>query len=552
MNRRRILALVALVVLPLVAGAFVVQERATLNSARLFDQVLSLVGERYVDSLGPRDLYERAARGLVQELKDPYSELYTPKQLEAFNTNTGGFYGGVGMLIEDQEGAIIISRVYPHTPAEEAGIREGDRIVGVDTNSTRGWRIDQVSGGLRGEPGTKVKARFARPGVPQPFEVEFTRRIVRIPAIPFAIMLEHQVAYIPVQQFNETTTREFVEMWDRLKAEGARGLVIDLRGNSGGFLDQALEMTNFFLERGRELASVRGRGGEVERYVAEASPIAPTIPLVILTDGYSASASEIVAGALQDHDRALIIGTTSFGKGLVQSVYRLEGGYAIKLTTGKWFTPSGRTIQKERALDASGRLIELRPDSLETDSARAARPVFRSTGGRPVFGGGAITPDVIVPYDTITAAEQRLARALVPRSQDVYLALYDYAFSMKDKVRPDFEITTEMREDFRARLEAKGVTVERAEWDAGRAYVDRLLLNRIARLAFGDSTAKRREIADDTQLLAAIDHLRRGRTTAELLALAPTVTLPATAAAPRNPPATAPRSASQPTTRRPD
>lgn len=530
MFRRRTLAIAALVLAPLAVGAFVVQERGAINSARLFDQVLQLVGERYVDSIGVRELYERAARGLVEELQDPYSELYTPKQLEDFNTSTGGFYGGVGMLIEDQEGTIIVSRVYPHTPAEEAGIREGDRIIGVDTSSTRGWRIDQVSGGLRGVPGSKVKARFARPGVAQAFEVEFTRRTIRIPAIPFAIMLDHKIGYIPVQQFNETTTREFAEQYQRLRAEGATSIVMDLRGNSGGYLDQALEMTNFFIERGKELASVRGRAGQIERYVAEATPLAPDIPMAILTDGYSASASEIVAGALQDHDRALIVGTTSFGKGLVQSVYRLDGGYAIKLTTGKWYTPSGRSIQKERVLDGNGRLVEVQPDSLETDDVRLGRPMFRSSGGRPVYGGGAITPDVIVPYDTITSAEQKLARTLVPRSQDVYLALDDYAFGLKDKVTPDFAVTAELREGFRQRLVAKGVVVEKAEWDAGRAYVDRLLLNRIARRAFGDSTAKRREIPEDAQLKVAMDYLRRGQTTADLLALAAPAATPSAAA----------------------
>ncbi len=528
MRRRRSVTILGLLLLPLVAGAFVVQERAALSSARLFDQVLSIVNERFVDSLGTRELYERAARGLVEELNDPYSELYTPKQLEAFNTSTGGFYGGVGMLIEDQDGSIIISRVYPHTPAEEAGIREGDRIVGVDTASTRGWRIDQVSGALRGVPGTRVKARFARPGVAQSFEVDFTRRTIRIPAIPFALNVDGNVGYIPVQQFNETTTREFAEEYRRLRAEGVTGLVVDLRGNSGGFLDQALAMTNYFIPRGREIATVRQRGGEVERYVAEATPIAPDIPLVILTDGYSASASEIVAGALQDHDRALVVGTTSFGKGLVQSVYRLEGGYAIKLTTGKWFTPSGRSIQKERVLDGNGRLVEVVPDSLETaETAREARPIFHSLGGRTVYGGGAITPDVIIPYDTISSAEQKLARALVPRSQDVYITLDDYAFSLKDKVTADFAVTAAMREEFRTRLQAKGIVVEREEWEAGRTYVDRLLGNRIARRAFGDSTAKRREIPEDVQLRTAISLLRRGSTTADLLALAAAPNAPA-------------------------
>lgn len=534
MPRRRIIALAAVLALPFAAGAFVVQERAATASATLFDQVLSLVGDRYVDSVGTRELYERAARGLVEQLRDPYSELYTPAQLEAFNTTTGGFYGGVGMLIEDQEGTIIISKVYPHTPAEEAGIREGDRIVGVDTSSTRGWRLDQVSGALRGQPGSRVKARFQRPGVAQAFEVEFTRRTIRIPAIPFGLVLDGGIGYIPVQQFNETTTREFAEVYARFVNEDVKGLVIDLRGNSGGFLDQALEMTNFFLTRGRELASVRGRGGQVERYVAERSPLIPNMPVVVLTDGYSASASEIVAGALQDQDRALVVGVTTYGKGLVQSVYRLDGGYAIKLTTGKWFTPSGRTIQRERVLDASGRLVEVHPDSLESDSARAARPMFRSTGGRPVFGGGGVTPDIVVPYDTLTAAELRLARALVPRQQDVYLALYDYAFGLKDQVRPDFTVTAAMRDGFRQKLEAKGVTVDRAEWDAGRAYVDRLLLNRIARLAFGDSTAKRREIPDDVQLQRAMELLRRANTTQELLALAPAAApIPAAASARR-------------------
>jgi carboxyl-terminal processing protease len=533
MLRRRKLAIVAILALPLAVSAFVVQERATLSSARLFDQVLTLVNERFVDSLGNRDLYEKAARGLVEQLNDPYSELYTPKQLEAFNTTTGGFYGGVGMLIEDQQGTIIISRVYPNTPAEEAGIREGDHIIGVDTSATRGWRLDQVSGALRGEPGTKVKARFSRPGVGQPFEVQFERRVIRIPAIPFAIMLDDNIGYIPVQQFNETTTREFVANYRNLQSRGATGLVVDLRGNSGGYLDQALEMTNFFLPRGRELASVRERGGDIQRYLAESNPVAPTIPLVILTDGYTASASEIVAGALQDHDRALVIGTTSFGKGLVQSVYRLEGGYAIKLTTGKWFTPSGRSIQKERTLDSNGRLVEVLPDSLETDAVRATRPTFRSTAGRVVYGGGAITPDVIVPIDTLTTPELKLARSLVPRSQDVYLALYDYTFGLRGSVRPDFEVTPAMREEFRARLQAKGVPVDRAEWEAGRAYIDRLLMNRIARHAFGDSLAKRREIPEDSQLLKAMEFLQRGRTTADLLALAPAAPAPASSSARR-------------------
>jgi carboxyl-terminal processing protease len=524
-TRKTLIALVA-VATPLLAGGFVIQERATRDGVRLFEQVMSVVGDRFVDSVGAGALYEKAARGLLKELKDPYTELYTPKQLEAFNTTTGGFYGGVGMLIEEQEGNIIISKVYPHTPAEEAGIHEGDRIIQVDTSSTRGWRIDQVSSHLKGEPGTKVTAKFARPGWTEPITATFTRRIIRIPAVPFGIMLDGKIGYVPVQNFNETSSPELAQQILRLEKEGAKGLVLDLRSNPGGFLDQALEMSNLFLARGQEILSVRDRQGIAETHKAERDPVAPRLPLVILTDAYTASASEIVAGALQDHDRALIVGTTSFGKGLVQSVYRLDGGYAIKLTTGKWFTPSGRSIQKERKLLDDGQFVEVRPDSLESDSARKARPRYKSDGGRVVFGGGAITPDIIVPPDTLSSVEQKVARALGSKPQDSYVTLYDYAFEKKAAVKPDFVVTQAMRDEFYTRLQKKGVVVERKDWDAATEYVTRLIDNRISRLAFGDSTAKRREVNDDNQLVKALELLRKGQSQRDLFALASPTTPP--------------------------
>jgi len=327
---RKTLLTLAAVATPLMVGGFVIQERTTRDGVRLFEQVMSIVGDRFVDSVGASALYEKAARGLLKELKDPYTELYTPKQLEAFNTTTGGFYGGVGMLIEEQEGSIVISKVYPHTPAEEAGIHEGDKIIQVDTASTRGWRIDQVSSKLKGEPGTKVTAKFARPGWSDPISATFTRRVIRIPAIPFGIMLDGKIGYVPVQNFNETSSTELAQQILRLQREGAKGLVLDLRQNPGGFLDQALEMSNLFLAKGQEILSVRDRQGVSELHKAERDPVAPKLPLVILTDAYTASAAEIVAGALQDHDRALIVGTTSFGKGLVQSVYHPEGTQAAR------------------------------------------------------------------------------------------------------------------------------------------------------------------------------------------------------------------------------
>jgi carboxyl-terminal processing protease len=521
-STRRKLLLGLVIAAPIVAGGFEIQERSAQNGLRLFQQVIAIVNERYVDSLGPGALYERAARGLVAELKDPYAELYTPKDLEAFNQNTGGFYAGTGMTIEPHDGWTTVARVFPNTPAEEAGMRVGDIIVGVDSEVVRNRPNEWVSSRLKGPPGTKVTAKIQRPGVPQPFDVTFTRRVIRIPAVQYAIMLDGKIGYIPLQGFSETASLEVRNNLARLVKEGAKGIVLDLRSNPGGFLEQADTLTNMFLDKGQEIVSVRQRGEPTITHVTTQTPIAPSIPLVILTDGRSASASEIVAGALQDHDRALILGTTSFGKGLVQSMYRLDGGYAIKLTTAKWFTPSGRSIQRDRKLAEDGQLIEVHPDSLESDSARAARPKFKSDGGRVVYGGGAITPDIIVRGDTLTTAEQKFDRALATKGQDVYLAVYDYAFEQSKLLKPDFVVTAEMRGELYERLVKRGVTVDRKEFDANDNYVNRLLDARISTLAFGDSTAKRRAVKDDAQLMRALALLRRGSSTKELLAYAAT------------------------------
>jgi carboxyl-terminal processing protease len=296
-------------------------------------------------------------------------------------------------------------------------------------------------------------------------------------------------------------------------------VILDLRDNPGGILEQAIATSNLFLRQGQNVLSVRGRGGDSMTYVAQQRPLAPTIPLVVLVDQGSASASEIVTGALQDHDRALVVGTTSYGKGLVQTVFPLDGGYALKMTTAKWYTPSGRSIQKERKM-IDGQYVEVHPDSLESDSAKKARPVYHSDAGRGVYGGGAISPDVTVRPDTLTTPEQTLAKALVPKSPEVYGILSDIAFGLKGKVAPNFTVQPQWREDFYNRLQQANIKVDRATWDAGRAWVDRQLEQRVARVAFGDSTALRHSLKDDPQLQTAIDLLRKGTTQKDLFTIA--------------------------------
>ena len=522
MRKPRVLHLAVLgtVVLPLVAGAFVYQQHEAVASAQLLDEVLRITASRYVDSVGSNALYEKAATGLVKELNDPYSVLFTKKEFDQFSQQTGGKYGGIGMEIAPTSGFITVQRVFPHTPAAAGGVMEGDRILQIDTANARGWTSTQVSDKLKGDPGTKVSVKFGRAGVPDPIPVTFTRAIVHIPAVPYTLVFGN-VGYIPLQQFNETATQEVSDAITDVTKAGANRIVFDMRGNPGGFLDQAISTSNLFLPQGQSILSVRGRTGEVEAYSATDAPKEPKIPIVVLVDGHTASASEIVAGSLQDHDRALIMGTTSFGKGLVQSLFKLDGGYALKMTTAKWYTPSGRSIQKERKLLPDGEFVEVMPDSLETDSARRARPKYKSDAGRIVYGGGGITPDIIVKPDTLSTPEQKLLQSLAPKSQIFAQALQDYAGEMKSKVKINFTVTLEMRNTFLAQLRKKGVTVDSTLLAKGAGTeIDRLIGVRITSMAFGDSATKRKYLDDDNQLQKAIETLKGVQNTQGLFALA--------------------------------
>lgn len=515
--RFRTLALASLALVPLIAGGFALQHKGA-DGARVFDQVLTLVSDRFVDTLDAAALYEKAAQGLVHELNDPYTELLPPKRLTEFSRRTGGRYGGIGMEIGELTGSIVVTHVFPHTPAEDAGVSEGDRIVQVDTASTAGWKLSQVSDYLVGTPGTKVSVKFARQGVADPIAFRFTRAVIHVPAVPYAVMLDGKIAYVPLQQFNEDASEDLETALRRLvTTQGAKGVVLDLRDDPGGILDQALSVSNLFLKEGQELVSVRGRNAPPQVYVAKDKPMQPTVPLVVLVNGLSASASEIVAGALQDHDRALILGTTSYGKGLVQTLFPLDGGYALKMTTAKWYTPSGRSIQKERQLLPDGEFVEVHPDSLETDSARKARPAFKSDAGRTVYGGGAITPDVVVKLDTLTSQEQAFNKLVAAKSQPVNQALFNMALELKPKIKSqNFVVQREWRDEFFAQLQKAGVTITRAQYDSVSPYIDRVIAARVARAAYGDSTVKRRDLDVDLQLKKATDLLAHSQTQKDL------------------------------------
>ena len=521
MNIKRLAAVSGLVAGSVVIGAMVLQGQVTLDGSRLFSQVLRMVEQHAVDSLNNAEIYEKAARGLVKNLNDPYADLYSPQQLANFQRNTlGNNYGGIGMQIQSQDGQITVTTVFTGTPGQQGGVQTGDRILMVDTSAVTGLRIEDVSAKLTGPAGTKVNVTFARAGVPEPIKVTFTRAIIKVPAVPYAVMLENSVGYLVLQRFNENAAQQVENAVEGLRAKGAKSFIIDVRGNPGGSLDQSLEIGNLFLKPGVEIASVRHRGKTPEIYKANRSSIIDSASVVVLIDQYSASASEIVAGALQDQDRALVVGQASFGKGLVQTLFPLEGGWAIKLTTGKWYTPSGRSIQGEHKQLADGRFVEYAPDSAETDSARRARPQFKSASGRVVLGGGGVTPDVLVKPDTITTPEQDFLRTTATKSAVIYNQAYGYARELKGGVKSDFTVTQAWRDELYRRLVSADVKIDRKLYDAAQPSIDRMMERYVSTLAFGDSAAFRRSIPDDRQLLTAMEYIRKARSQRDMLALA--------------------------------
>ena len=522
MIRYRTPLVATLLLVPIVAGGFLLQDPPQRANARLFEQVLSLVSRQYVDTIAGTELLSRAARGLVRELHDPYTELFTPRESEEFSRGTNGRYGGTGMLLGEDEHIVSVQKVFPNTPAEEAGVREGDRIVAIGDTSTIDWSISRVSDRLRGTPGSRVTVSFIRPGVTTPIRVTFTRRVVHVPAVPYTITIDG-AGYIPLQTFNENAAEEVDAAVRKLVAGGARGLVLDLRGNGGGIVEQALAISSLFLRDNQSIVTVRTRGAPDEISRTRGDHAAEGVPLVVLTDGGTASAAEIVAGALQDHDRALVLGTTTYGKGLVQSLYSLDGGYSLKLTTGKWYTPSGRSIHRERLITEDGRvregrledgkIIEGAPDSAETEVSRLKRPRFRSDAGRVVYGGGGIVPDFLVFEDTAPPLQQEFLRSVAARSQQIRTTLRQYSIELRDSVRPGSKLTREAFAELQRRLKAAAVNIE-PRFDS---VATPLLADELDRLVFGDAEAKRRTVANDRALTRAIELLRRSRTQQELL-----------------------------------
>ena len=333
---------------------------------KTLNQVLHYVQSYYVEEVNPPKLIEKGIEGMVQSL-DPYSEFLTPDESQEWDVRTRGEFGGLGIQITKRSEKDWITIIAPieDTPADRAGIRAGDQIIKIEDESTWGMSLKEVVKKLRGKPGTKVTITIKRPGLDEPLEFTITRAIIHIKAVPYAALLKDDIGYVDLSTFNRSASEELKNAMDSLFNLGAKKMILDLRSNPGGLLQEAVRVANLFLPKGSVIVSTKGRT-EDSRQEFDAPmdpPYGDKFPLVVLVDHGSASASEIVSGAIQDWDRGILIGDTTFGKGSVQRIYRLDKGYELKLTTAKYYTPSGRCIHRER-----GKESETKEDTLKAVS----------------------------------------------------------------------------------------------------------------------------------------------------------------------------------------
>jgi carboxyl-terminal processing protease len=500
----------------LVTGGWLLQRGARTGTftayegAQLFEHVLRHVQNEYVDAVSDSALYRKSVDGMLYELKDPYSTFLPPDRFARLNESTTGNYAGLGVEVDLRDGWLIVVAALPGSPAERAGLQPGDRIVEIAGKQTKGWTNEEASKVLRGKPGTSVALTIERPGSSAAIELNVQRMTIHQSAVRRASMLGEEVGYVDLKAFSDSTAKELNSAITSLLTRGMKTLVLDLRTNPGGLLTQGVRVSDLFLNPGQKIVGMRGRLPEANRdYADTAKQRWPRLPLLVLVDGRSASAAEIVAGALQDHDRAVLVGTPTYGKGSAQSVipFGLEGG--LKITTARWFTPAGRSITRKQA-----------GDDESDDPLPVKRERFRTDAGRIVYGGGGITPDVVAGDSTMPALEADFIRALGAKARHFRDAVTDYALYLKGTrgvVSPDFVVTPAMREEVWQRMKARGIDIPRSVYDEAGPLVSRVIGFDIARYVFGGEAEFRRRASVDKALQKALELAHGARTEQDLL-----------------------------------
>ena len=406
------------------------------NEVSRLNKVLSEVNRKYVEDVDPTELSDAALNG-IRNILDPHTTVFSPKDYESLKVSMEGKFGGVGITISLRDNILTVISPLSGTPAFRLGIRAGDRIRKIDGKDTKGLTLDEAVNKLRGKIGTDVTVSIEREGVPDLMDFTITRAEIIVHAVPYYGMVSKDIGYIKLATFSDKTTSDVENALRSLQKQGMKKIILDMRYNPGGLLNQAIEISELFLKQGNVIVSTRGRTQKTESHARRNGIVSPDVPMVVLLNQGSASAAEIVSGALQDWDRALIIGKTSFGKGSVQTIFPLDNqGNALKLTTAFYYLPFGRCINKPENGIKGLKLMEEeyaaeeegteKADSTKKDTAKV--DTFYTHNGRMMFGSGGITPDVeveLAPMPWVVQVQERMA-------------MY---FKFAVKIRPDLEKT---------------------------------------------------------------------------------------------------------------
>jgi carboxyl-terminal processing protease len=492
-------------------------------------EALSVIQSNHIDGqkLDYNEVFKSSISGMLSAL-DPHSTYFDPKEFAAFRTEQRSEYFGIGATIEDlrhgKDVNTYIRATFPESPAARAGLRFGDRITAIDGTSMEGKPYPEVRKFLLGPRGTTVKVTVEHPATKTSETVSITRDAVSLPSIAQAYMLRPGVGYVAMTGgFNLTTADEFEQALKLLHNKGMNMLVLDLRGNRGGLLIQAVRVANNFLQRGQMIVSQKGRFRDSSQSYAAVNENPDNVAVVILVNGETASAAEIVAGALQDHDRALIIGETTFGKGLVQFPFQLDYDSALLLTIAKYFTPSGRLIQRDYS--GGGFYNYYFPGGLAADKNNQTTPQngpeSHTDTGRAVYGGGGIAPDEVVKPGLISAGERHLRDVLFAFALELtagrVAGFENYKIQRAiefehDLVNEDYPVTDTLFKELKKFAAAKPVfKVTPDQIDKARTYAERQLRYNILSAAYGYRTATQVFNDADPQIVRAVDVMPRAR-----------------------------------------
>lgn len=482
------------------------------QNVKKFNEALTLVDKNYVQDVNTDKLTEEAIKGMLSGL-DPHSVYITPEQLKRVNEDFSGSFEGIGVVFDIVNDTITIITPISGGPSEELGIQAGDKIVKINGETAIHMSREDVPKKLRGAKGTKVNVTIYRAGSPKLLDFEITRDKIPLYSVDASFMEENGIGYVRVTRFSATTYNEFSKSLRELKGQGMTKLILDLRNNPGGYLDQAVKMASMFVDRGKKIVYTKSRiPAYNDEYNSEGGEYTD-IPLIVLVNDGSASASEIVSGAIQDWDRGLIVGESTFGKGLVQRQYDLLDGSAIRVTTSKYYTPSGRLIQKPYvgAMYKKFTGNEEEGDNLyhTQDSQDTTKPEYKTMGGRTVYGGGGITPDYIVKLDTLTDYSVQLRRLnlFLEYTNNYYEENKDrlkseYADYMK--FRDNFNVGDAMVHNFQSLASSKGVEFSEEQWTRDKDYIITMIKSYIARDIWGNNGSTAVFLSTDKQFQNAM------------------------------------------------